>query len=444
MDFPRTLLLTSWAPDARYAGAENLRRVLAALPADRVCWCGLRRIKDGEGPLRRAFPIRDVHWRLKGSLFEYLYVHEWQARSLAEQVARGVADFNPQVLWVLPELAAIPVAIHLARMLRLPIHATVYDSLESARELCLPAAYYPRYMSQVRRLFGMITSFDTVSAGLRDHVMRTYGCRPDTTGIVFPPSVPASWMTGEERKVKNPDRMNRIDGMDSGHSVDAVKNSQLRRIAFCGAMRCSPTQWQGFLDRLSALPYQFEFHAYAWRDSVPQAALPGNVRIDYQDYVEKEEELVRRLQNGDYDACYLALWDEPEKRLFARTSLSCKLATYAAAGLPVIYDGPEDSAAWPLIGKFGAGIRIQSVAICNGSREDAKNAKTSLPFDVGGSVPCRDHSKTALASLFFDSVAWQAMALGCRRMCREVFNLNVNVMKLHEQFCRLTGEAASC
>jgi hypothetical protein len=396
MSFPRTLLLTSWAPDARYAGAENLRRILGELPPESVCWCGLRSIKPGgESSTRRSVPIRDVHWRLKGSIFEYLYVHEWQAKSLAQKMAREIRDFQPQALWVLPELAAIPVAIELGRLLNIPIHATVYDSLESARELCVPALYYPRYMGQVRRLFKTIQSFDTVSPGLRDHVMRTYGCKSTVGSLVFPPSVPESWMEGGE--------------------MIGVKGSSLRRIAFCGAMRCSTLQWQGFLDQLAASPFQFEFHAYAWRDSVPEAKLPDNVRIEYQAYVEDERELVRQLQSRGYDACYLALWQAQDRHLFARTSLSSKLTTYVAAGLPVIYHGPVASEAWRLISKYNAGILISE--------------------DQGGAG--------ILANLFSDRTAWQQMAAGASCLCHEVFNLDRNILEFAEAIDRLARRSPS-
>jgi hypothetical protein len=121
-------------------------------------------------------------------------------------------------------------------------------------------------------------------------------------------------------------------------------------------MRCSAEQWQAFVNELGSIPYRFEFDAYAWADSIPSARLPENVVINIMPYLAEELELIRRLREGNYDACYLPLWREPSHRLFSRTSLSSKLTTYVAAGLPVIVDGPKESAAWELVSRYSAGV----------------------------------------------------------------------------------------
>lgn len=410
-DFPNTILLTAWAPDARYAGAEAMRRVLSMLPQERLRWVSLA---APQGPVSRglpetkAFPSPAVHWRLRGSLAEAMLLYEAAPLRLARQIVEWADEkgFSAGLVWVLPELAAINTGYHVARLLGLPVHATIYDTLESAGYLGLSRLYYPLYMARVRRFFAHVRSFDTVSLGLRAHVRNTYlGLRDGSVrqasvarhvpDCVLPSSVPVAWM--------------RHEGSLAGHRWIG----SLRKIAFCGAMRVSLTQWQTFLGHLGSLPYTFEFDAYAWGDSIPRTAYPGNVTVKVPPYIEREEELVRRLQEGGYDACYLPLWREAERQLFGKTSLSSKLTTYAAAGLPVIVDGPEESVAGALVRQFGAGVAAEGDG----------------------------DSRASLNRLFSDHEYWRGLSTGSVRLCHEVFHLEQNVSILRDVLCGTAGSA---
>lgn len=384
---PRTLLLTRWAPDARYAGAEALRRVVARLPGEQVIWVSM--VRPNGRP--RGVPCRldcveprRVHWRMAGGLLETLWVQELQAATTARQIASRVGDFKPERLWVLPELGAINVGYHLKRRLQVPLHATVYDALESARETAIPALYYPLYSARVRRFFRTVESFDTISEGLERHILSHYGCPSSVRHGVIPSSVPESWI----RQGAESSRPSQATGPANGSAT-------VRRLAFCGAMRCAADQWQRFLERLGALPYRIELDAYAWADSIPVATLPVNVTLSVMPYLEDEQELVRRLQSGGYHAAYLPLWLDARRALFSRTSLSSKLTTYAAAGLPVLVDGPAESAAWTLVNRYQAGLRSE-----------------------------------AMAKLFHDTMLQVRLSEGARRLCREEFNLDRNVERL--------------
>ena len=96
---------------------------------------------------------------------------------------------------------------------------------------------------------------------------------------------------------------------------------------------------------------------------------------------------------------------EAAQALFAATSLSSKLTTYAGAGLPVIADAPVRSVAWRLVEKHGAGIRC------------------------GDDAP---ESLQELTRLFSDAEAWARMADGASRMCREEFDLDRNAQGLQK------------
>ena len=390
MDFPRTLLLTAWRQDARYAGAEAVRRILSRLPNKSISWCSLGRMQSEERvdlPRCAAFvPVR-LHWRLQNSFMEYIWIHDVQSYRLAKRIATWVADCPPQIIWVLPELAAVPVAMHLRRLLDVPLHATLYDAPESARQICVPALYYPQYIYRMKRFLGSVSSVDAVSEELLLHVRKEYGMPENRTGISIPPSIPSNWS-------HNPPES----------SLNVVPKGTLR-IGFCGAFRISALQWEEFLNCLGSIRHEFEIIAFAAKDSVPSANLPSNVKFLPQEYVRSERVMIDTLVRMGVCACYLGLWREPTRSLFCSTSLSSKLTSYAAAGVPIIVDAPENSAAWRLVKSYGAGIL--------------------LPKDP-------DMRRSQMMKFFADSHDWHDMAKGAATMCREMFNLDANVERLAE------------
>jgi hypothetical protein len=193
--------------------------------------------------------------------------------------------------------------------------------------------------------------------------------------------------------------------------------NNVRRIAFCGAMRVSPIQWQLFLDCLGALPFQVRFHAYAWRESIPQGRIPPNVRFEIQPYIEKERDLVSCLRESEYDACYLAVWNDDQRRLFGKTSLSSKLVTYSALACPVIVDAAPDDVVSKLVAQYGAGVLLSNAV------QEGFSANQAI-----------------LLKLFSDEGAWQAMAEGAIRMCRERFSLERNIPLLRDLMIRSAGK----
>lgn len=403
--FPQVLLVTSWAPDARYAGAEALRRVLSCLPSDKIKWASLTSLsgEEARGVCEvGTFPLPRLNWRLRGTLVESLLLYELAPIVRARQIQQWSFRFNPQVIWVLPELAAINTGFHLARRMNLPVHGTIYDALETARDLAVPKSYYPRYWWSVKRFFREIKSFDAVSENLCRHIAGVYLCNrnavvPAAAGIVLPSSVPETWC------------------METISSPGARWESRVRRIVFCGAMRITQSRWQLFLAQLRTLPFEIEFHFYAWGDSVPLASAPDNVKFVRNDYLNNEEMLIKALQSGNYDAAYLPLWRDMDQRLFERTSLSSKLTSYVASGLPVIIDGEMDSVAAELICRYEAGI-VLSGRQCEVEREQ-------------------------LLRLFTDPGDWCRMAQGSLMMCRERFLLSRNIPALRSRFVELAGRS---
>jgi hypothetical protein len=383
MTFPRILFLTVWPPDQKY---KVMRRIVAHVPAERLCWCSLGEARtESDFPFRhKAFPAGRLHWRLHGSALDLLYQHEMQGRRVAREMATWAADFKPDVIWVLNEWGAAKVGYYLQRFLGVPLHVTVHDAHETARFL-VPPLYYPFYLRSLNRLAAVATTLDAISEELLEHLKQNGVTVRDDNSMAFHPSISMDIV----RHVGQP------SPMDTG--------SDIRRIGFCGNLRISCGQWSEFLGRLGSLPFQFEIVAFEHEDAFHYVDFPSNVTFVPQPFAATEEEVIRTFHRAGVHACFLGLWKERNRWLFGKTSLSAKLTTYAAAGLPVIVDAREDTVAWRLVRDYGAG------ALSGEGREQALEE---------------------MQSLFEDDKRWREMAEGARRMCEAEFDLDVNVRDL--------------
>jgi hypothetical protein len=390
---PRTLLLTRWAPDARYAGGEDLRKRIGRVPHERVRWAYLARpVRDGalRLPAHAAFPPKALHYRLLGSAWHYYYLHAFQAGRMARKIAKWCAEFRPELLWVASDMEGITVAGRLAALLRVPVHLTAYDAFETCRFFGVPLVFYPYYLRAIKALMRRVSSLDAVSVELIEHIQRRFHPQPFRGTVTFPPSVEQD---------------------DLRHLPPATppeERQEVRRIGFCGATRASNKQWDAFLKLLGRLEWRFEIQVFADPDFFHRAPSPPNVAVQFLPYLPTEMEVIRNLRARRIHACYLGLWKDEKRALFARTSLSSKLSTYAAAGLPVIVDAPEDSVAWRLVGRHGAGI------LCG-------------PEEEGTLGRLRD--------LFGQAAVWQAMSVGASALCRAEFNLENNMERFTGLLC---------
>jgi len=391
MNIPRIALLTWCTADSRLAGGQAIRRVLCSFPREKARWAafGESVIKDPRIPEYRAFFPRDLHWRLVGTTPGYFFINEVQAARTARRIWRWLEPFDPQVLWVVPELSAVYVGYHLARIGNLPLHATLHDSPEFSTHEYVPRLYYPLYRRSMRRLLGAAASFDCVTEELAEHVRSNYPLRGDCRSLVMPPLI--------DPALVSPVR----DG-------DLLAGSE-RRIGLCGTFRMGTDQWQRFLDVLGSLPYEIEFVSLTPEDDVPPAPTPHNVSFRFLPYAEGDAQVLQGFRDARVDACYVGVWTDPRKEIFGRTSLSSKLVTYSATSTPIIVDAAEDTAAWRLVREQGAGIRL-----------------------TGHSAVDRD----SLEELFGNVAAWSRMAQGARAMALGAFDLDRNTQRFKELLCQ--------
>ena len=176
-----------------------------------------------------------------------------------------------------------------------------------------------------------------------------------------------------------------------------------RRVALCGSMRVGREQWEQFLAVLGALPYPIEIVAVAYTDMFHDVPLPENVRITKHGFLPSEKDIIDLFDREGVHACYLGLSTRLADVLFARTSLSAKLTTYLAAGIPVIADVPERSVAWRLLNESQSGALID-----------------------GDQSACGE----LIRALFKDAESWKEMSCGALALCQREMDLTENAVGL--------------
>lgn len=399
MSFPRTLLLTRWAPDAHYAGGEVLRKLTGCLPRENLAWahlstsglmdCNINAVQiKGE-------PLNDLHWRLETTALNYFIKQFVHVRRVARKIALWALGFRPDILWVASDMFGIDVGLEISKIMHLPVHLTVYDEFKCCRLFDLPPLLnYPVYMNRVRRIMNRVGSLDAVSSELVEYLCANYSTPNLQSKLVMPPSVENKFIS------KQPDVSYRSAG-------DGVV-----KIGVCGSSRVNDNQWKTFVNNLSHSVRSAVIVAFADEQYFNKISYPDNVSVTFRSYLPKESDVIKAFTDECIHACYLGLWREARYSLFVGTSLSSKLISYVASGVPVIVDGPVDSAAWKLIGKYGAGVLLK-----------------------GDALPDR----AALDRLFMEDEYWQKLAEGATELCREEFSLEINARKFMDLMSELYG-----
>lgn len=402
----RVLLVTPGAIDFPLGSGEVLRKIVGAMPPDTVYWASLKqgKVNTTDNVVdSKVFPLgNEFTWRIRNSVLGSIVWKEINAVRRARAIARWAQEFKPDVIWILAEEDAVNVGLRLYRLTGIPVHLTFHDAPEILTDMF--GHYHPLvarlYKRRLRQLVECADSMDAVCQELIDHVLVSTGAKRPEHEMVFPPSLSVG-MAGMRGDLRQNDYGPRVENVVLQNNERG--EGEVKRIGFCGSLRTSDEQWLSFLKTLSVLPFAFEIVAFMDKDYFPDIEMPENVRFKHFDFVVTDDFLERFVEEG-CDACYLGLYKEKEWDLFCRTSLSSKLATYAAAGLPIMVDAPSDSVVWRYVDKYSAGI------LC----EDEKNTVEGLKF------------------LFSDNEVWTGMANGSRRMFESEFELDRNV----EEFCK--------
>jgi hypothetical protein len=379
-------IMTPGVPDFPYAGGPVLRRIIRHLDIPVSKWVCLTDYK-GKAPVKDmpvlALPGSRMPYRIKisfiGTWIRSYYMAMKRAGKIYEDIRKSG---DKTMLWILAEGEDIYVAYYLVRRYNLPVHLTFHDAPEVYTGMLHS---YPRYeekiyLSRVKYLLRNCHSVDAISGNLLKHLSADNRI---ARKMVFMPSFPAEYF-----------QSNSLSGK--------IEQQDVVKIGFCGTARESKTEWEEFLGIIGGMAQKFELILYTDNAYYPQALLPENVTLKNMGYADTEEDLIQNMRDHGLFALYIGQWKEPGKALFARTSISSKLATYSAIGLPAIYNGPEDSASWELLNKYDCGIPC---------------------------FPGVDKTRSALDELMCDKALWSRKCRNANRLGLEEFNMDKNIQE---------------
>jgi glycosyltransferase involved in cell wall biosynthesis len=317
------ILLTDYSPRFGGGGATNLRSVLDPEARRRVIWATLEpdpspgsaidpdepviHLRGGPGAVPRA--SRSI-WKDMTSL----------SRPLADELIEIARRHRARGFWVVMHGAAVPVAARLVEQGEFPVLASVHDdpafgvALRSRRHLAL----VPLIERALARALRGAAGVEVVSRGMLERYRRRYGveAKLGNRGVAPFEREPAPFDKAE--------RVLRVGVLGSTYSYAPVP-----RLARALARAAEGLGVRGEL--------VFVGHGHADR---VRAAFGDRIGVVGHGHVPEERaaEILRR--------CFLNYLAYPfgwRDRVLRRTSFPIKLATYMAAGRPLLLHTPPDS-----------------------------------------------------------------------------------------------------
>jgi hypothetical protein len=147
-------------------------------------------------------------------------------------------------------------------------------------------------------------------------------------------------------------------------------------IAYAGSMY-APQEFQGLLKALNKLNWtlnnrKVEVRVYTTYFNIPIAAAGRSINVLLRGYL-KEKELLEELASADI--AYLPYWFDETYKDAVKLCFPNKLATYVAAGCPVLYHGPEKATPAQFLKTYRVGTSVHN--------SEPKSFHEALHFLVG-------------------------------------------------------------
>jgi len=173
--------------------------------------------------------------------------------------------------------------------------------------------------------------------------------------------VASEWMAAEYRKRYGVEPVVLIHGVHPNlmkpPARELISDKQFT-IGFQGTLYAFDA-WRALLSALSEVDWQIEGRNVIVRVLSTNITLSGRaMHIEYLGWRSLEETVDLMSQ---VDVAYLPYWFENDFSLSVRLCFPNKLATYLAAGRPVLFHGPEDSSPARFLRRFPAGLCCHSL-----------------------------------------------------------------------------------
>lgn len=351
MAVPRVLLLASWSPSFRHAGAVYLPYLVKHYPKQNICCFSLSPEyhdsypKELEGvpisyaPRPREHSGMGMGWRVAqlSSLAIHQYIKSVSAPSLIKQAVRVGRENNVDILWAsLSSPTLIYMAKRVANDLDAQLVTTVMDPPESfAVELGMDCLSRRTMLKCFKDTLQASVRCSVASEGMQEEYKRRYGI--DSEVLIH----------GVHPRLRRP---------PSTKPTDISKFV----IGFAGSLYAKQ-EWRSLLSALSSVDWRV-----GGRDVILKVLggwiihyqAQGRMQVEYLGWRSLEETIDILSQ---VDVNYLPYWFDRSYSLSVRVCFPNKLSTYLAAGRPVFYQGPKDSSPTRFFQRFPVGICCHSL-----------------------------------------------------------------------------------
>jgi hypothetical protein len=346
---PRVLLLTGTLPSASSVGGLILRDLTRLYPRGRLsCFALLNSGAEcvNADPdwlprqlvmLPRSFDA-DWHRGPPGRILthaRFRLSRHWYERSLVRQTLEFGRRLDVQLIWaVLDRPVVYRLAPAVADLLNVPLVSTVWDPPDS---VCVNANLDRFSAAMAVRDFDRALSRATRCTVMTEAMAREYATRHRIQTVIMRHVTAAADCLEPARR-------------PNSHGPFTI--------GFCGSLY-AVREFRALLAALDAAGWQIAGRSVRLR--VMTGALSGAIgpraAVEWLGW-RPQRETIRTL--GESDVNYLPYWFDPRRRNAVRLCFPSKLTTYLAAGRPILFHGPAESAPAEFMRRHPVGVCCHS------------------------------------------------------------------------------------
>lgn len=351
MTVPRVLLLTGITPPgAPMAAGHFLRDLCLSYPRDSICCFCITKPEWAQVPKELDWlPISyGIQPRERGIMFlptylmnlsAFLYWHYLKLVHARTMVTRAVKFGREHHVDVVVAILNTPTQIHNAPIIASKLGARLVAIVWDPPEFLSTAGGFDCYsrrslLREFKKVLQRTDKCGVASEVMAEEYKNQYGIEP----VVLIHSIHPDNMRPPAKEI----------------------NSDKKFIIGFGGNLYARDEWQALLSALSEVNWQIEGHDVIVRvlcNTITFRA-PSGMQIEYLGWRPLDESIEIMSQ---VDVAYLPYWFDKKYSLSVRLCFPNKLASYLAAGRPVLFHGPEVSSPARFLRRFPAGLCCHSL-----------------------------------------------------------------------------------
>jgi hypothetical protein len=335
--YPKLLIATEYAPNSPGGGFVIVRQMLRGWPLERIDWWSCRPAPAGDVKQTvsrlataslppKLYPNRRFG-RIRGALMERFW-----APYASSHLRRTIREFQPDVIWGIPQGYAIPPLADVLLGGQVPFHVTMHDypDLENTVKR-IGAAQARSLAKRADALYAGATSRDAISTPMLNELRRTTGA----DGFLCRLGVEVEDLAYVEQKRPRPAGEIRIG---FAGSVTSERTFELFVRALAGIRERLPSR--------VTLEF-FGSNCYEDRRWFDTSWMKSHGHMS-------EADCLAALRQFSWGLLALASTDDDPR--YHRFSFPAKVSSYLAAGLPIIALIHPESSVMDVASKYEIGI----------------------------------------------------------------------------------------